>query len=115
MQHRVEPVGKFCSRWDLVRDLGVADFPFGTNDALRQGWSGDQESAGDLLRLQAAHFTQRERDASVSGEGRVAASKDEPQPIILQAFLGEVRRVRRAGLEFFGGGGKRGIESRASP
>src|SRR6266566_3206653 len=115
VQHRVEPVGKFGSRRDLVRDLRVADFPLGANDALRQGWRGNQESARDLLGLQAASFSQREGDACVGREGRVAASKDEPEPVVLQATVAEVRSERRAGLQLFGGCGERRIESRASP
>jgi hypothetical protein len=108
-------IRKFGSRRDLVRDLRVADFPLGANDALRQGWRGNQESARDLLGLQATNFSQREGDACIGGEGGVATCKNEPEPVILQAVVVEVRSERCAGLQLFGGCGERRIESRASP
>ena len=44
-------------------------------------------SPRDLLGGEPAHFTQRERDLRLGSERRMAAGEDEPQAVVLDAFV----------------------------
>ena len=64
---------------------------------------GDEEGAGDLLRLEAAQRPQRERDLGIERERRMAAREDELEPLVrdrrlVHFVLPGPRRVEQAGL-----------------
>jgi hypothetical protein len=82
MQHNIKAAGKFVSRRYLIGNMRVANFAFGANDALRERGRGNQESVRDLLGFQAANFSEREGDARVRRERRVAAGKNQSEPIV---------------------------------
>ncbi len=90
--------------------MRVANFAFGANDALREGWRGNQERPRDLLGFQAANFSQRQGDARVRRERRVAAGKNQSQPVVLQVVV-KIRSGRRAVFQLFRHPRERRIEA----
>ena len=67
---------------DDVRDAGAGDLALRAHEPLLHRRLGGQERAGDLGRLQAAERPQRQRDARLRRERRMAAREDQPEPIV---------------------------------
>jgi hypothetical protein len=67
---------------DTERDPRVPDLSLRPHEPLRHGRLGDEEGARDLRRRQPADLAQRERDAEVDRERRVAAREHEFQPVV---------------------------------
>ena len=67
---------------DAVWNPRVADLPLRPDQPLGEGGLRDEEGAGDLRRRQPAERAERECDPRVEREGRVAAGKDEAQPVV---------------------------------
>ena len=61
---------------------GGADLPLRSHEPLRHRRLGDEEGVRDLGRREAADLAQRQRDAALGGERRVAAGEDEGEPVV---------------------------------
>ena len=66
----------------LVGDAGRSDLRLRAHHALGHGGLGDQERARHLGGGQAAEQPQRERDARLGCERRMAAGEDQPQALV---------------------------------
>ena len=75
-EHRVQPLGKIAARRHLERNARVADLRLAaSHDALGNRRRCRQESAGDLLGRQPAHFVQREGNLRLRRQRRVTTGK----------------------------------------
>jgi hypothetical protein len=71
----------------LIRNFGSLDLGLGPYDALGQrGWR-REERPGDLLRREAADFSQREGNLGIGWQGRVTAGEDQPETIVLHTLI----------------------------
>jgi hypothetical protein len=75
--------------------VGLGERALGADDTLRDGSFGNEERPGYLRRRQAAEQTQRQREARLPGQDRVAGHEDQPQDVVLHVVetCGEVRLV----------------------
>jgi hypothetical protein len=64
------------------RNARVADLPFRAHESLRERRLRDEKRTRDLVRLQAGHLAERQRDLRLDGERRVAAREDEAEPVV---------------------------------
>ena len=78
-------------RGHLEGDARLGEGPLGPDDALGDGRLGDEERARDLLGRQAAEQAQRERDARLGREHRMAGGEHEAQEVVADRR----RRARR--------------------
>ena len=115
VQHRVEPIGQLGEGRYLVRNAGVADLAFGAHDALRQRRGRRQERARDLFGFEPAHLAQRQRDAGVRAQRRVAAGEDQAEAVVFDALVLVCHAGCRDGLELLGHAAQRGIEPGVPP
>ncbi len=76
---------------DLVRDAGVADLALHPDEPLRHGGLGHEHRARDLGGLEPPDGLQRQGDARLQVERRVAAREDQAQPVVLD--VGRLVRV----------------------
>ena len=78
---------------------GHADLRLRPHQPLGHGRLGHQEGAGDLGRRQAGHQAQRQRDAGLGRERRVAAGEDQLETVVghCVVLLGVLRVERRSG------------------
>ena len=114
VQHGVEALRQLLARGHLIWDVRLGDFAFGAHDALRQRRRRHQKCACDFLRGQAADFAQRQGDTRVRRQRRMAASKNQAQPVIFEAVLRVqvITRVRRfPAFQMIGEGGQRGVKA----
>ena len=96
MQHGVEPIRQFVARRHLIRNAARRESCSSRGRcAGRRVGGGGEKGVRDLLGLEAADFAQRQRDARVGIQRRMAAGEDQPQAIVVDAVLVE-RRVSRA-------------------
>jgi hypothetical protein len=86
-QHRIEAGRELCAARHLEGDGGLGQRAFGAHDALRDRRLGHQEGARDLLRRQAAEQAQRERQARLGGQQRMAGREHQPQEIITDVVI----------------------------
>lgn len=70
-----------------IGNAGGLDLVLGAHQPLRHRRLRNQERARDLVRRQTTEQTERERDARVRHERRMAAREDQPQPIVRHGFL----------------------------
>ncbi len=102
-EHRGEPVGQQVSRRDSKRDTRNLDLALGADEPLCHGRLGDEEGARDLLRLETAERSQRERHLGIERERRVAAREDQLEPLVrdrrlVHFVLQGFRHLEPAGL-----------------
>ena len=71
-EHRRKPGGAFGLARNLEGNARLGERPLGADNALGDGRLRHQERPGDLLGGQAAEQAQRERNALLGGEHRVA-------------------------------------------
>ena len=86
-------------RGHLERDARLGERALGADDPLRDRRLRDEERARDLLGRQAAEQAQRERDARLGREHRVAGDEHEAQQVVADVVVErgvEVRRRRPA-------------------
>ena len=81
-EHRPEPLGQQVVGRDAERDAGAADLPLRAHEPLRHRRLRDEERVRDLGRREAADLAQRQRDAALGGERRVAAREDEREAVV---------------------------------
>ena len=82
LQHRGEPRRTRIRLRHLEWHLGRGQRALGPHDALRDGRLGHEERARDFVRGEAAQQTQRQRDACVGGQHRVARREHQPQQVV---------------------------------
>jgi hypothetical protein len=68
---------------DLEGYALLGEGPLGSDDPLGDGRLRDQERPRDLLGLQAAEQTERERDARLGGQHRMAGREHHAQEVVL--------------------------------
>src|SRR5206468_1542928 len=74
---------KILCRRHPIRDASRLDLGLRAGDSLPHCWLLHQESTGDLGHGQTTDHAQRERNAGLHGERRVAAGEDQPEPLVL--------------------------------
>jgi hypothetical protein len=114
MQDGVEPLGQLLARRHLIRNVRIADLSLGADDALRERRRRNEKGARDFLGFQTAHLAQRQRNAGVGAQRRMAAGENQPEPIVLHGLLVDVLG-RHAALDLLGDAGHRRVEPRAAP
>ena len=82
VQHRGKPRRERRSLRDFIGDARVADLAFRARQALAHGCGFVEKGAGDLLGREPAERAQCQGNAGFRVEGRVAASKDQLQPLV---------------------------------
>jgi hypothetical protein len=100
-QHALDALVEHVRRRRLVRNAGVADLLLGPHQALRHGLLADQERASHGLGGEAADRAQRQRDARLDVERRVAAGEDQPQHVVAErigVLVGRCDLLRDRGL-----------------
>ena len=86
-QHRREANVQFGPARHFVGDLPVRQRALGADDALLDGGLGRQERARDLFGGQAGEQFQRQRDAGLGRQHRVAGREDQPQQVIAHIVI----------------------------
>lgn len=98
LEHRGEALRQLGAAGHLEGDAPLRERPLRPHDPLRDGGLRDEERAGDLVRLEAAEQTQRERDARLRREHRVAGREHEPEQVVAHVVVDRRLDVRRAPL-----------------
>ena len=80
-------VGELGAARHLERHARLGERPLGAHDALRDRRLGDEEGARDLVGRQAAEQAQRQRDARLGREHRVAGGEDEAQQVVADVVV----------------------------
>ena len=96
-QHRGEPLAERRAARHFVRHARLGQRALGAHDALRDGRLRHQEGARDLLGGEPADQPQRQRDARLGREHRMAGGEDQPQQIVADVVVErrvEIGRVR---------------------
>ena len=83
-QHAVQPVGKNAVVWHPVRDAGVFDLAFRSNQALGHSGLRYQKRLADLRGCEATQRTERQCHSGFNIQCGMAASEDQPEPIVVQ-------------------------------
>ena len=95
LEHRRQPGGELGPARDLEGDARLGEGPLGADDALRDGRLRDEERARDLLGGQAAEQAQRERDARLGREHRMAGREHEAQEVVADVVVERGVEIRR--------------------
>ena len=86
LEHRRQTLGQLVATGDLKRHARLAECALGAYDALRDRALGDEKRTRDLWRRQAAEQTQRQRDARLSRQHRMARHEDQAQDVVLNVL-----------------------------
>ena len=86
LEHRRQTLGQLVATRDLKRHARLAERALRAHDALRDRPLGDEKRPRDLRRRQAAQQTQRQRDARLPGQHRMARHEDQTQDIVLNVL-----------------------------
>ena len=86
-EHRREPRARARAARHLERHARLGERALGAHDALRDGRLGHQKGARDLVGGEAAEQAQRERDARLGGEHRMAGDEDQPQQVVADVVV----------------------------
>ena len=92
LEHRRQAGGALGPARDLEGDARLGEGPLGPDDALGDRRLRHQEGARDLLGRQAAEQAQRERDARLGREHRMAGREDEAQQVVADVIVRVVER-----------------------
>ena len=98
LEHRRQPGGALGPAGDLEGDVRLGEGPLGPDDALGDRRLRDEERARDLLGRQAAEQAERERDARLGGEHRMAGGEHEAQEVVADVVVERGVEVRRGRL-----------------
>ena len=98
LEHRRQPRGELVAARHLERDLRLGQRPLGADDALGDGRLRDEERARDLLGRQAAEQAERERDARLGGEHRMAGGEHEAQQVVADVVVERGVEIRHGHL-----------------
>ena len=85
-------------RGHLERDVRLGEGPLGPDDPLGDGRLRDEERARDLLGRQAAEQAERERDARLGREHRMAGREHEAQEVVADVVVERGVEIRRGRL-----------------
>ena len=97
----VQAIRQFLLRRDFIGYTCVTNLCFRPHNALSNSGRFREEGSRNFLGGEAADFAQRHGDLSFRCERRMAASKDQPEPVVLDAFivlLVDIERGRRLRL-----------------
>ena len=83
LEHGRQTLSQLVATGDLKWHARLGECALGANDALRDRALGDEKRARDLWRRQAAEQTQRQRDARLPGQDRMARHEDQAQDVVL--------------------------------
>ena len=83
-QNRLHAVGQFLVRGNAVGNPCVPNFLLRAHQPLRHGGDRDQKRVRDFLRAQSAQRSQGQRHLRLPRQCRMAARKDQPQPVIFE-------------------------------
>src|SRR5215211_4331288 len=102
-EHGVETVREHMPRRHLERDPRRFDLALGPGEPLRHRLLRNEERAGDLLCGQTAERAQRECDLAIERERRMAARKEQLEPLVpnrrvLRLLLHGLRHLEQARL-----------------
>ena len=86
-EHRRETGGKLGPAGDLEGDVLLGEGPLGPDDALGDRRLRDEERTRDLLRRQAAEQAERQRNARLGGENRMAGREHEAQEVVAHVIV----------------------------
>ena len=92
-EHAGDPSRQVIRGRHPVGDASRLDLRLRTGDPLSHGAFLHQEGTGDLRHGQTADHAERQRDAGLRGERRVAAGEDQPEPIVIDGAHGVGRDV----------------------
>ena len=98
LEHRRQAGGELGSARDLEGDALLGEGPLGPDDALGDGRLRDEERARDLLGRQAAEQAERERDARLGREHRMAGREHEAQEVVADVVVERGVEIRRGHL-----------------
>ena len=98
LEHRRQAGGELGPARDLEGDALFGERPLGPDDALGDGRLRDEERPRDLLGRQAAEQAERERDARLGGEHRMAGREDEPQQVVADVVVERRVEIRHGHL-----------------
>ena len=90
LEHRRQTGGEFGPARDLERDARLAKGPLRPHDALGDGRLRDEERARDLRGLQPPEQAERERNARLGREHRMAGYEDEAEEVVPHVVEGRV-------------------------
>ena len=95
LEDAVEALRQQVERRHAVGDAGVADLALGPDEPLGERRLRDQEGPRDLRCREAAERPERQGDATVHRQRRMAAREDQPESVVGDGHL-VVRHVRAA-------------------
>ena len=98
LEHRRQTGGELGPAGDLEGDARLGEGPLGPDDALGDGRLRDEERARDLLGRQAAEQAERERDARLGREHRMAGREHEAQEVVADVVVERGVEIRRGRL-----------------
>ena len=98
LEHRRQPAGAIVPARDLERHARLGQGPLGAHDALGDRRLRHQERARDLLGGQPAEQAQRERDARLGREHRMAGGEHEAQQVVADVVVERGVEIGPAGL-----------------
>ena len=82
LEHAVEALGEQVERRHAIRDAGIVDLALGPDEPLGKRRLRDEEGPRDLRCREPAEGPERERDATVHRQCRMAAGEDQPQSVV---------------------------------
>ena len=97
-EHGREACFEFGPARHLEGDARLGEGALGADDALRDGRLRDEEGARDLAGRQPPEQAERERDARLGREHRVARDEDEAQEVVADVFVERGVEVRHGSL-----------------
>ena len=86
-EDRRQTGGETLSPGDLERQMSLGERAFRTDDSLRDGRLGNEESARNLLRRQPAQEAERESDSRFDRENGVTGNENEAQHVVLDGVV----------------------------
>ena len=98
LEHRRQTRGKLGPAGDLEGDARLGERPLGPDDALGDRRLRDEERARDLVGRQTAEQAERERDARLGREDRMAGREHEAQQVVADVVVDGGVEVRRGHL-----------------
>ena len=96
LEDAVEALGEQVARRHAIRDAGIVDLALGPDEPLGERRLGDEEGPSDLRGREAAQRAERQRDATVHRQRRMAAGEDQPQSVVACRRQPSQRRRLRA-------------------
>ena len=87
VEHRGEAQVELRAARHLERHVRLRQRPLGADDALGDGRLGDEKRARDLVGGEPAEQAQRQGDARLGGQHRMAGREDQPQQVVADVVI----------------------------